>query len=278
VTRALALWACLALAGLAFVLPLYAILVTAFKPLGEVVRGSILALPDHWTVEPLLRAWSTACIGADCHGLRGGFVNSLRIAVPASCLSVLLGAINGYALTLWRPPGVHLLFGLLLAANFIPYQMVLLPMALLLGRLGLFGTAEGLILVHAAFGMPYVTLLFRNFYLGIPDRLIHAARIDGGRFWTIFGHVVLPLSAPMVAVALMLQFSAIWNDYLFALVFGGSAAPITVPLENLINAGLGGQEYNVDMAGILLTALPTLAVYLFAGHWFLRGLRAGAAR
>jgi glucose/mannose transport system permease protein len=275
---ALARGACL-LAGMAlFLLPLYVVVVTAAKPLDEIIRGTMLAPPRHWTIAPLAEAWSSACIGAECAGLRRGFLNSVAIAVPASCISVLLGAVNGYALTKWRLPGAHALFVLLLAANFIPYQMVLLPVAVMLRELGLFGTLQGLVLVHVAYGMPYVTLLFRNFYMGLPADLVQAARLDGGRFWPIFLHIVLPLSGPMLATALMLQFSAIWNDYLFGLVFGGRNAPVTVALDNLINAQLGAKQYDVNMAGVLLVALPALLLYLFAGRWFLRHVAAGPAR
>jgi glucose/mannose transport system permease protein len=187
---------------------------------------------------------------------------------------VALGAINGYALTKWRLPGAHLLFGLMLAANVLPYQMVLLPMALTLRGLGLFGTLKGLILVHIVYGMPYMTLLFRNFYLDVPDELIRAARMDGAGFWRIFVYIVLPLSTPMVAVAVMLQFTGIWNDYLFGLIFGGRAVPVTVLLDNLVNGDGSASDYNVNMAGVLLTAAPALLCYAFAGKWFFRGLAA----
>ena len=274
----LALHACLLLGAVAWLLPLYVVVATALKPFDEVLHGSLLSLPSNPTLTPTLQAWSSACIGTECGGLQRGFLNSLRMAAPAAAISVCLGAVNGYALTKWRLPYAHALFALLLAANVLPYQLVLLPVAVLLRGLGLFGTTEGLILVHVAYGMPYVTLLFRNFYLGVPDEIIAAARIDGGRFWSIFLHVVLPLSPPMIAVAAALQFSAIWNDYLFGLIFGGRAAPVTVMLNNLVNGGLGGREYNVNMAGLLITAAPALLVYLLAGRWLVRGLTAGALR
>lgn len=274
---ALGLYACLALGALAVLLPLYVVVATAFKPLHEVIAGSVLTPPSAWTAEPLRRAWSQACIAAACEGLAGGFWNSVRIALPAVCASVTLGAVNGYALTKWRVPGAHAMFGLLLAANLLPYQMVLLPASIVLRTTGLFGTTQGLVLVHIVYGMPYTTLLFRNFYLGVPQQLVHAARMDGARFWSIFLHVILPLSVPMLAVAVVLQFSAIWNDYLFGLVFGGRAAPVTVMLGNLINSQLGEKEYNVNMAGVLLTAAPPLLVYLVAGRWLARGLAAAPA-
>lgn len=273
----IALYACLCVGAVAFLFPLYVVVATALKPLHEVDQGSMLAPPVQWTTDPLRKAWLSACIGAACEGLHSAFWNSVRITVPAVCASVALGAVNGYALTKWRLPGAHIAFGLLLAGNFVPYQIVLLPMAVTLRQLGLFGSIEGLVLVHVAYGMPYTTLLFRNFYLGVPDELVRAARIDGAGFWSIFAYVVLPLSGPMLAVAAVLQFTAIWNDYLFGLVFGGRDAPVTVRLNTLINGGLGEKEHNVDMAGVLLTALPTLLLYLFAAKWFLRGLAAGGA-
>ena len=264
--------ACLLAAAGAFLLPFYVVVVTAVKPLAEVLAGSMLALPAEWTAAPLRRVWSQACIAAACDGLAGGFWTSTRIAVPATTVSVLLGAVNGYALTQWRLPGAHALFGLLLAANLLPYQMVLVPLAVTLRTLGLFGTVEGLVLVHVAYGMPYTTLLFRNFYLGLHPEVVGAARLDGAGFWRTFRHVVLPLSRPMLAIAAVLQFAAIWNDYLFGLVFGGRQPPVTVLLNNLANGEAGAKEPNVALAGVLLTALPPLVLYVASGRWLMRGL------
>lgn len=255
-----------------FLLPLYVIVVTAFKPLAEVVQGSMLAPPGRWTVAPLAQAWSSACIGSVCEGLAGGLWNSVRITVPAACCSVLLGAVNGYALTRWKVRGAHALFGLLMLANVMPYQMMLLPMAATLRALGLFGSAAGLILVHVVYGMPYMTLLFRNVFLGVPEELVRAARMDGGRFWSIFRHIMLPMALPMLGVALVLQVTSIWNDYLFGLVFGGREAPVTVKLANLVASQSGEKDYSVNMAGVLLTIAPMLLVYLFGARLFLRGV------
>ena len=274
----IALFVCLALCALFFLLPLYVLVATAFKPLEEIRVASALALPGTITIEPIGRAWGSACIGAVCEGLQGNVWNSVRIAVPAVVVAVGFGAVNGYALSRWRVPGAHLLFGFLIAANFLPYQAVLVPAAITLSGLGLFGTSEGLVLVHVVYGMPTMTILFRNFFLTVPDELLKAARIDGAGFWRILVHVMMPLARPMLAVAVILQFTAVWNDYLFALVFGGRAAPVTVALNNLINAEIGEKQYNVNMAGVLLTVLPTILVYLLAGRWFMRGLAAGAIR
>lgn len=269
--------AVLVVLGGIFLVPLYVVVVTAFKPLAEVVDGSMLALPGRWTAAPLIQAWSSTCIGSVCEGLSGGLWNSVRITVPAACCSVLLGAVNGYALTRWKVRGAHAMFGLLMLANVIPYQMMLLPMAATLRTLGLFGSASGLVLVHVIFGMPYMTLLFRNFFLGMPEELIRAARMDGGRFWSIFYHLALPMARPMLLVALVLQVTGIWNDYLFGLVFGGRAAPVTVRLANLVNSQSGEKDYSVNMAGVLLVILPPLLVYLFGARLFLRGVTTALA-
>ena len=272
------LWVGLASVAAVFLLPLYVIVVTSFKPLAAINEGSMLALPHQWTLEPIEKAWSAVCIGTTCEGLRRGFLTSTLITVPAALGSVTIGAVSGYALTKWRLPGTRLAFALVIVANFLPYQAVLLPMALTLRHLGLFGTIPGLVLVHVAYGMPYTTLLFRNFFLGVPDEIVNAARLEGAGFWAIFLHVCLPMSGPILAVAIALQFTAIWNDYLFGLVFGGPSPPVTVLLNNLINNGIGTKEYNVNMAGVLLAAAPAVAVYWLAGRWFARGLTLGEAR
>jgi glucose/mannose transport system permease protein len=269
---ALALDAALVVLAAVFMLPLYTVVVTAFKPLAEVVHGTMLALPRHWTADPIARAWGSACIGSVCDGLAHGIWTSVSITVPAACGSVLLGAVNGYALTRWKVRGAHAMFGLLMVANLMPYQVMLLPMAVTLRTLGLFGTAGGLVLVHVVYGMPYMTLLFRNFFGSIPEELIRAARLDGGRFWSIFRHLMLPMARPMLLVALVLQVTAVWNDYLFGLVFGGRAVPVTVMLDNLINNQTGEKDYSVNMAGVLLAILPMLLVYVFGARLFMRGI------
>jgi glucose/mannose transport system permease protein len=192
---------------------------------------------------------------------------------------VLLGALNGYALTKFRFRGADLLFAALLVGCFIPFQVILIPMARVLATLGLFGSLSGLVLVHVAYGVAVTTLLFRNFYLAVPDEIVRAARLDGAGFLAAFLHIVLPLSKPMLAVAAILQFTGIWNDFLFGVVFAGPGnAPVTVALNNLASASLGAREYNTDMAAALLTALPTLVVYVVSGRYFLRGLAAGAVK
>ncbi len=265
--------------ALLFLAPLYVVVVASLKPSDEIRIGTILSLPLVPSFAAWAKAWSTACIGASCLGLRPYFLNSWLIALPAVAISVLLGAVNGYALTKWRFRGAELLFAALLVGCFVPFQVILIPMARVLATLGLFGSLSGLVLVHIAYGIAVTTLLFRNYYLGVPDEIVRAARLDGAGFFATFGHVVLPLSKPMLAVAAILQFTGIWNDFLFGVVFAGAGnAPVTVALNNLASASLGAREYNTDMAAALLTALPTIVVYVLSGRYFLRGLTAGAVK
>ena len=266
-------------AALFFLLPLYVMLVTSLKGMDEIRAGSILALPLAWTVEPWRQAWSEVCTGAACEGVRAGFWNSVAITVPSTVLPILAGAVNGYALSFWRPRYANLLFGVLLAGAFIPVQVMIYPLVRLLAGAGIFGSLPAIVLVHLIFGMPVMTLLFRNYYASLPQELFHAARIDGGGFWRIFLHVVLPLSVPIVVVAAIMQVTGVWNDYILGLVFAGrDNAPMTVQLNNVINTTTGTRLYNVNMAATILTALVPLAIYFFSGRWFVRGIAAGAVK
>jgi glucose/mannose transport system permease protein len=263
----------------AFLIPLYVMVAASLRPLGEIRGGDMLVLPSAPSFAAWLKAWATACIGAKCVGLRPYYFNSFVITVPSVVLSVILGALNGYALTKWRLRGAETLFALLLVGCFVPFQILLIPMAQALYALGLFGSLPGLVLVHVVYGVPVTTLLFRNFYRSVPDEILRAARVDGAGFFAAFVHVLLPLSKPMLAVAAILQFTGIWNDFLFGVVFSDpGSAPVTVALVNLVGANFGVKEYNVDMAAAVLAATPTLIIYFCAGRWFLSGLTAGAVK
>jgi len=274
-----ALYALLVLFALYYLTPLYVVLTTSLKPMDEVRAGNLIALPQTWTIEAWHRAWNGACIGVDCNGLRPYFWNSVRMVVPSVLISTFIGALNGYVLAHWRFRGSEILFTALLVGCFIPFQVVLLPMARLLGIFGLANTTAGLIFVHVVYGLAFTTLFFRNFYISVPEELIKAARVDGAGFFLIFRKVVLPLSGPIFVVCIIWQFTQIWNDFLFGVAFnGGQQAPITVALNNLVNTSTGVKEYNVDMAAAVIAALPTLFVYIVAGRYFVRGLTAGAVK
>jgi len=273
------LYTVLLLFALYFLVPLYVMISNSLKNLDDLRTGNMLSLPVHPGFAAWLKAWSGACTGVRCDGMQPFFLNSLRMAIPAVLISSIVGALNGYVLTHWRFRGADTLFTLLLVGCFIPFQAILLPMARLEGMLGLANTTVGLIIVHVIYGLAFTTMFFRNFYLGVPSELVKAARIDGAGFFLIFTRVMLPLSLPIFMVCLIWQFTQIWNDFLFGVVFSGvDSMPVTVALNNLVNTSTGVKEYNVNMAGALIAALPTLLVYVVAGRYFVRGLTAGAVK
>jgi len=272
-------YALLAIFALYYLMPLFVMLTTSLKTLDDIRAGNLLSFPKEITFDAWVKAWGNACTGVECDGLKGNFKNSVSFVLPAVLISTLVGAFNGYVLTQWRFRGSDLLFTLLLIGCFIPFQVVLLPMAQTLGYMGIANSVVGLIFVHVVYGLAFTTLFFRNFYITVPAELTKAARIDGAGFFTIFWRIILPLSPPIIVVCVIWQFTQIWNDFLFGVVFSsGQRQPITVALNNLVNTSTGVKEYNVDMAAAIIAALPTLFVYIVAGKYFLRGLTAGAVK
>ncbi|KAB2772834.1 carbohydrate ABC transporter permease [Ochrobactrum sp. WV_118_8] len=277
-TRAL-IYTALMLFAFYYLLPLYVMLVNSFKPLEEIRQGGMLNFPQQWTIEPWLSAWSTAQIGVQPTGLKPFFINSILMVVPAVAISTIVGALNGYVLTKWQFRGSNIFFGLLLLSCFIPFQIVLIPMARVLGFLGIAGTIWGLILVHVVYGIGFTTLYFRNYYEAFPTELVRAAQIDGASFFQIFWRILLPSSGPIIVVSVIWQFTNIWNDFLFGASFSGAnSTPMTVALNNLVSSSTGVKEYNVHFAAAILAALPTLIVYIVSGRYFVRGLMSGAVK
>lgn len=278
-TARIVIYGLLAFFAVLYLLPLFVMLITSFKPLSEIQSGNMLALPREPTIQPWLDAWGNACIGLTCEGIKGYFWNSIKMVVPAVAISTILGALNGYVLTKWRFRGHRWVFGLMLFACFIPFQTVLIPMARVLGELGIANSTAGLVLVHVVYGLGFTTLFFRNYYEAFPDELIRAAQMDGAGFFRIFTRILLPTSGPIIVVTVIFQFTNIWNDFLFGASFStGESAPMTVALNNLVSSSTGVKLYNVDMAAAVIAALPTLLVYVLAGRYFVRGLMAGAVK
>ena len=262
-----------------YLLPLFVMGVNSVKPLSEITGGNMMALPEIWTLEPWRKAWSEAQVGVQATGLKPYFWNSIKMVVPAVFISTILGALNGYVLTKWRFRGDTILFGLMLFACFIPFQIVLIPMARVLGIFALAGTTWGLVLVHVVYGIGFTTLYFRNYSAAFPTELVRAAQIDGAGFFQIFWRIMLPSSGPIIVVSVIWQFTNIWNDFLFGASFADfSSQPMTVALNNLVQSSTGVKEYNVHFAGAILAALPTLLVYIVAGRFFVRGLMAGSVK
>lgn len=269
----------LLLCALYYLAPLYVMLSTSVKSLDEIRSGNLLSIPQSPNFSAWGKAWDAACTGVRCEGLAPYFWNSVAMAVPAVLISSLLGSLNGYVLSHWKFRGSNIVFTALMVGCFIPFQVVILPMARILGLMHLANTTLGLIMVHIIYGMAFTTLFFRNYYVSVPNELVNAARIDGAGFLMIYRRIIFPLSLPIFMVCFIWQFTQIWNDFLFGVVFGGSdAQPVTVALNNLVNTSTGVTEYNVNMAAAIIAALPTLGVYLIAGKYFVRGLTAGAVK
>lgn len=267
-------------AMLAWLAPLYVMVSTSLKPMEALRSGdSVFAVATAPTLAPWHAAWSQVCATAACTGLQQGFSNSLVISAFATLATVGLGCLSGYALAFWRARGARAAFAILLAGAFIPVQVMIYPLVKLSAWAGIYGTLEGIVAVHVIFGLPIMTLLFRNHFRAVPADIFQAARIDGAGFFATFTQVMLPLAVPMIAVASILQWTGVWNDYLLGLVFAGSDnQPMTVQLNNLINTTTGERQYDVEMAAALVTSLVPLLIYAFFGRWFVRGITAGAVK
>ncbi|MDF3155348.1 carbohydrate ABC transporter permease [Mesorhizobium sp. XAP10] len=262
-----------------YLLPLYVMVVTSLKGMPEIRLGNIFSPPLEITFEPWVKAWSTACTGLNCDGLSRGFWNSVRITVPSVLLSIAIASVNGYALANWRFKGADTFFIVLIVGAFIPYQVMIYPIVIILREIGLYGSLSGLVIVHSIFGMPILTLLFRNYFSSMPEELFRAARVDGAGFWGIFLRIMLPMSLPIFVVAIILQVTGIWNDFLFGVVYTRpDTYPMTVQLNNIVNSVQGVKEYNVNMAATILTGLVPLIVYFISGKLFVRGIAAGAVK
>ncbi|WP_417309934.1 carbohydrate ABC transporter permease [Devosia sp.] len=262
-----------------FLFPLYVMLTTSLKTMPEVRFGNIFALPQAPSFDAWIKAWTSACTGLTCEGLSPGFWNSVKITIPSTIVSIFIASVNGYALVNWRFKGSEVFFAILIFGSFIPYQVFLYPLVIITRELGIFGSLQAVILVHTIFGMPILTLLFRNYFASLPVELFKAARVDGAGFWRIFFEVLVPMSLPIFVVALILQVTGIWNDFLFGVVFAGTQNyPMTVQLNNIVNSAQGTPEYNVNMAATVLTGLVPLIIYFVSGRLFVRGVAAGAVK
>jgi glucose/mannose transport system permease protein len=266
----------LCIASAVYLMPIYVQLVTGLKSFREVSLATMWRLPSGINFSSFIKAWSGAYQGI--RGLSENFLNSVILVVPATLISAFLGSLNGYVLAKWKFRGANVLFPLLLFGMFIPYQSILIPLVRVLQQIHLYGTRTGLIFVHIVYGIPITTLIFRNYYAAIPDELLEASKIDGAGILGIYTSILFPLSLPGFVVVMIWQFTSIWNDFLFAVIITSrpSLQPITVALNNM--AGSFSVEWNVQMAGALIAALPTLLVYIFLSRYFMRGLLAGSVK
>lgn len=275
----IAIYGILTVFAVIYLVPLLVVVFNSFREQPEIARNGLINFPRSFSFQAWIAAWDSYCIGGTCEGMKRNFINSLWMTIPATIISTLLGAMNGYVLSKWRFPGSEVLFTLMLLGVFMPGQIALMPWAFLLGKLGLTNSTYGLVLVHVIQGISFTTLFCRNYYVSIPDDLIKAARIDGAGFWRIFRKIVLPLSPPILIVTVIWQFTGIWNEYLFGVVFtSGREQPITAALVALTAGGTTARTYDVMSAAVLIGALPPLLVYFFGGKYFVRGLTQGAIK
>jgi glucose/mannose transport system permease protein len=275
----LIVYAALIVLAILFLVPLGVVIVNSLRSNQEIAATSLIDWPTQVVFSNYAQAWNKFCMAEHCWGIEPYMLNSLTLTIPATIISTLLGALAGYSISLWRFRGDQFVFGLVTLGIFLPEQMKLIPWVVVLRDLSLMNTIAGLILIHTVQGMGFTTLFCRNYYLGIPQDLLKAARIDGAGFFRIFWRIILPLSPPILIVTVIFQFTGIWNEFLYGVTFtSGGQQPVTAALIALSAAITSEPMYGEQSAAVLIAALPTLLVYLFGGRYFLRGLTAGAVK
>jgi glucose/mannose transport system permease protein len=262
-----------------YLVPLVVVMLNSLRSTEDIAHAGVINLPRHLVWSNFSQTWSSYCISEHCTGIQPYFWNSMRMVIPATIVSTMLGALNGYSLSLWRFRGDKFVFGIMTLGVFLPEQMRLVPWVIVLRDLGLFNTISGLVMIHTVQGLSFTTLFCRNYYVSIPQDLLKAARIDGAGFFRIFWRIVLPLSPPILIVTVIWQFTGIWNEYLYGVTFStGEHQPITAALIAFSAHLSDAPQYGEQSAAVLLAAAPTLLVYLFGGRYFVRGLTAGAVK
>jgi glucose/mannose transport system permease protein len=262
-----------------FLFPLYIMIITSLKSIQEIQSGNIFIPTMTPTLDAWEKAWNSACTGLYCEGVKVGFWNSIKITVPSTIVSIIVASLTGYSMANWPFKFSEVFFTILLLSSFIPYVVMIYPLVIITRELGIYSTLPAVVLVHTIFGLPLLTLLFRNYFASLPQELFKAARVDGAGYWQIFFQVFAPMSVPIFTVAVILQVTGIWNDFLFGVIYAGPTNyPMTVQLNNIVNSAQGGKAYNVDMAATILTGLVPLAIYFFSGKYFVRGIAAGAVK
>ena len=262
-----------------FIFPLYIMVITSLKSLPEIRAGNIFVPTLSPSLDAWEKAWNSACTGLYCEGIKVGFWNSVRITVPSTLVSIIVASLTGYSLANWPFKFSEGFFTVLLVSSFIPYVVMIYPLVIITRWLGIYSTLPAVVLVHTIFGLPILTLLFRNYFASLPQELFKAARVDGAGYWGIFFRVYAPMSVPIFTVAVILQVTGIWNDFLFGVIYAGPTNyPMTVQLNNIVNSAMGGKAYNVDMAATILTGLVPLTIYFVSGKYFVRGIAAGAVK
>ncbi|MDA9494227.1 carbohydrate ABC transporter permease [Bradyrhizobium sp. CCBAU 11361] len=267
------------LVAVAWLVPLIVVILNSLRSNEEIAQTSMIGWPLQWAFSNYLTAWSDFCVAQTCAGIRPYMLNSALVTIPATIFSTLLGAVAGYAVSLWRFRGDQWIYGIVTLGIFLPQQMRLLPWTIVLRDTGLMNTLTGLVVIHTIQGLSFTVLFCRNYYVSIPQELIRAARIDGAGFFRIFWRIILPLSPPILVVTVIWQFTHIWNEFLYGVTFTtGQQQPVTAALIALSAAVADIPQHGVQSAAVMIAALPTLLIYLIGGKYFVRGLTAGAVK
>lgn len=249
--------------------PVYVLVITSFKGVGDADPSRTWSLPLVWEFGNWVKAWDELALP---------LARTFALVIPSSFISAFLGSVNGFVLSRWRFPGANIVFTFILFGMFIPYQAVMIPLLKLILAVQIPQGIPTLILVHVVYGIPITTLIFRNYYESVPMELIEAAKVDGASMLRTYRSVVLPISIPSFVVVLIWQFTAAWNDFLFALFLSNKQnGPVTLALNNLANGAILS-EYGASMAGALIASVPTLIVYILLGRYFIGGLMAGSVK
>ena len=249
-----------------YMLPFWGTVMTSFKSNSEVMTTTPITPQSEWTMEGYESAMEE---------LAQPLMTSLLVTLFGAAGSVFLGSICAYALSKWKFRFNNVFFIALVAATYLPFQAILIPLLQTINALDLYDNLWGLVLVHAVFGMPMCTVMMRGYYADVPDALIRQAMIDGNGVWQIYRKIVLPNTKIATITVFVFQCTSIWNEMLFALVLGGyDSKPATIALNEL--AGTMAAEFNVQMAGSLILALPVLVLYIFMGKYLISGQMSGA--
>jgi glucose/mannose transport system permease protein len=269
----------ISLVAAAYLAPLVVVVLNSLRDNQEIAQTSMIGWPKQWAWSNYVTAWDEFCVAQTCSGIRPYMLNSALVTIPATIVSTLLGAVAGYAVSLWRFRGDRWIYGIVTLGIFLPQQMRLLPWTIVLRDIGLINTLAGLVMIHTIQGLSFTTLFCRNYYVAIPHELIRAARVDGAGFYRIFWRIVLPLSPPILIVTVIWQFTHIWNEFLYGVTFTtGQQQPVTAALIALSAAVADIPQHGVQSAAVMIAALPTLLIYVIGGRYFVRGLTAGAVR
>ncbi|HJQ60635.1 MAG TPA: carbohydrate ABC transporter permease [Vineibacter sp.] len=273
------IYAAVWLVAAAYLVPFAVVVLNSLRTAEEIAQTSMIGWPEKWAWGNYVIAWGDFCVAQTCAGIRPYMLNSALVTIPATIISTVLGAVAGYAVSLWRFPGDRWIYGIVTLGIFLPQQMRLLPWTIVLRDIGLTNTLTGLVMIHTIQGLSFTALFCRNYYVAIPQELMRAARIDGAGFFRIFWRIVLPLSPPILIVTVIWQFTHIWNEFLYGVTFTtGQQQPVTAALISLTAAVADLPQHGVQSAAVMIAALPTLLVYLFGGRYFVRGLTAGAVK